>query len=200
MQPGEIRIGDRYIKYYSSDTNTTSSNERKIEIPLGLDFLSRFPNSSIIEVGAVMPYYMTAGHRVIDLFDTYPRAEHVDAATLKYNGANVLSISTIEHMGTDNSWYGKLYKATNYSAGPEFLAKIVAESKNYLITFPIGWDRKLDEYVRTSGLRHVVFKRDANNIWALCHEKNWGGMLYNHPYHAGNYLCIVTNIEGYYEA
>ena len=55
-------------EYFDDPVNTTMINERCIELALGIRYMEKVGHDSLTEVGAVMPHYGYAEHRVIDLF------------------------------------------------------------------------------------------------------------------------------------
>ena len=95
---------------YFSPYNVTWENERCVELALAFRWIEEKEASNIVEIGAVMPYYdenpytphmgkIIFTHDVIDPYD--------ERATIRdfmenhdLSMKNVLTISTIEHIGT----------------------------------------------------------------------------------------------------
>ena len=102
------------------------------------DFLNKF-NFDCIEIGAVMPHYNYIAKLVIDPRDDYQNCYKINALDYSYFNENVLSISTIEHFKIDE------FNRTDYDS-ITCLCKIINESKNYLITWPIGYNKILDYF------------------------------------------------------
>lgn len=50
----DTRIGCNELTYCNNSYNSAGTNERRVEVPLGHDFLERFPAETVIEVGAAM--------------------------------------------------------------------------------------------------------------------------------------------------
>jgi hypothetical protein len=79
---------------------------------------------------------------VIDPSDNHPQVtSHASLFEHDFIGKNVLSISTIEHVGKGE------YGITENRTAVEALQKIVTESNYCLITVPLGWNNVLDEYL-----------------------------------------------------
>jgi hypothetical protein len=64
---------------------------------------------------------------------------------------NVISISTIEHIGTGD------YNMPINENCIEALDKILKESKNCLITIPIGFNKILDNYIASKSISAFAF-------------------------------------------
>lgn len=141
-----MKLNKIELSYFSHPYNETWSNERYIEISLGIYFLNKF-NFECVETGAVMPHYGYISNVVIDPFDDYKDAKKINALDYSYYKQNVLSISTIEHCKCDE------YNNRSNDDSILLLHKIINESKNYLITWPIGYNKYLDNYVQISSLK-----------------------------------------------
>jgi hypothetical protein len=84
-------------QYYNAPYNHTIQNERCVELLLAFRFID-FHQSNIFEIGAVSPYYKKTGHSVIDPTDKKASIQAF-SQDIEINDKNILSISTIEHMG-----------------------------------------------------------------------------------------------------
>lgn len=144
------RKKDSSIALFESEHNCGFKNdrmtERGFELALARDVVGAWKSSgeqSIIEVGAVTPYYFPG--MIKDILDAYDSHELVnykmDLLDYDFTGKNVLSISTIEHVGTGD------YNLEKKEDAVFALNKLLKESKHCLITWPIGYNKKLDKYV-----------------------------------------------------
>lgn len=136
-----------------------NEGERAVEIPIARLFYERHGRDPLfVEVGAVTPYWWSYAthailddwttapvgevpHRVVDPHDDYPLAERVDVLDLDLAGRIVLSISTIEHVGMGD--YGDRPIQPHMAAVA--LRRLVEGSAIYLVTWPTGHNRALDE-------------------------------------------------------
>jgi hypothetical protein len=199
----KFTIGKVELEYFDHPYNNTSVNERRVEVPLGQHFCNLFNDGSLsfIEVGAVMPYYQEGyqQHHTIDLFDPHPDCIKLDALKENYTNGNVLSISTIEHIGTSD------YGATPSDPHDAFkcLQKIISEAKHYLITWPAGYNVTLDDDLSKSNIPYIILERlDAENNWRQLpfqrgHHIAVKRYKYSEPYTCGNAIVVITNVEDY---
>lgn len=172
------------IKYFDHPYNTTRQNERTVEVPLAKLFLES--HLDLIEIGCVTPYYFTRyDHKVYDLTDGHLRAINLDALTLDVKGKNVLSISTIEHFGED--------EVTSDSV--KFLDRVMKESKKYLITFPLGINKKLDEYVAKNIDCSYLSRKESNrDLWEVKEYKDLSDFDKKYgSYHKGGTIAVIEN-------
>lgn len=172
----KFKIGNLELDYYRGSQNMGFINERAVEVSLGKWFVEKFSGSNMVELGAVMPYYLqNVNHSIIDPYDLYSNCLKIDGAVFDYTNKNVLSISSLEHVGNDSNYdkYNEEDKAV------KLLEKIVNTAQNYLICWGIGQHSKLDEYVRKSNLPTKIMVRDnprgPTNNW---HEDNNKNNLY----------------------
>jgi len=175
-----------------------SVNERGVEIILGSMFGHNNQNN-FIEVGAVLPYYLKdIYHEVIDPYDPYDKCIRIDAESYDFTDKNVLCISTIEHMGTED--YGN--KDVDQQKPIRFLDKLYSESNKFLATFPLGSNKFLDEYIfNYSNLRYKVnfYYRTSYEppIWRFLSlndvDRDFLRQIkYNEPFPNGNCIAVIT--------
>jgi len=218
LQNKTFKIGSLELPYVDHEYNHTKVNERTIEVALGYKFFELMIDHKEhqVEVGAVMPYYLDeVRHEVVDLFDPWAHCNRTDAVEFTYTGKNVLSISTIEHIATSD------YGATPANPHLAFtcLDKIVKTAKNYLVTWPIGYNPTLDNDLLVSQIPFKIMARDIDNNWydrwpAFINEKpntRIGAVpfeepfppetirlfKYSQPYTCGNAIVVITNIEDF---
>lgn len=166
-----FRFNGRDYRYFWTHYNCGNAlgrrSERTVELPLADRWLSLI--SPVWEVGAVSPYYWPGRvAETIDPYDEHPYAtQRLSMFQYDLTGRNVLSISTIEHIGSGQ-----------YSGAPEdetplgALAKIITEAERCLITFGVNYPnpkaRELDaaifnEQVQGVSVRFLV--RNVNETW-----------------------------------
>lgn len=202
LQNKTFKIGSLELPYVDHEYNHTKVNERTIEIALGHEFFELMASQTEhqVEVGAVMPYYLHGvDHEVVDLFDPWSHCNRTDAIEFTYAGKNVLSISTIEHIATSD------YGATPSDPHLAFtcLDKIVKTASHYLITWPIAYNKILDNDLFLSDIPFKIMQRkDKDNNWE---ELTVGDtpkeylfeFQYSNPFTCGNAIVIITNIEAF---
>lgn len=190
------------LTYFYHTYNSTISNERCVEVALGMEFIRKYPD--FIEVGAVLPYYGIRGNKIIDCFDPEGDDEK-RLSECDIRNQNVLCISTLEHFGT--SEYGN-EKMSNLE-GLAGLLQIMTTSKNYLITIPLGVNKELDKQLAfiLPELNCYGFRRNRENPleWKMVKkikkehfdEKN----LYNHQgfsyggewIYGANFIIVISS-------
>jgi hypothetical protein len=188
-----FKIYNTELEYFYHSYNSTKHNERCVEVSLAFDFLKRFKYESVIEIGAVVPYYCdNIIHTVYDIVDPYEKCIRTDLTktNFSFDNLNVLSISTIEHIG--NGDYGL---EIDRNAGIIFLKKIINESKNYLITFPWGYNKLFDNQILENKINFTLVKRISEFEWIHDITNNIDDILYNYPYSNGNSVILITNIK-----
>jgi len=114
--------------------------ERAIELALADDWLqNRF---DVCEVGAVTPYYWPGRVKIIiDPYDSNTLVtDRVSLFERSYIGLDVLSISTIEHVGTGD------YGLSPHESAIEALELIIKQARTFLLTIPLGYNKLLDAY------------------------------------------------------
>jgi hypothetical protein len=178
------------LKYFGYHPyNSPTHGERNVELPLAFWFLEKFRREmeNVIEVGEVTPFYKKPGHIVYDAVPEKPATIKKSAVEVDYRGKHLLSISTIEHIGTAD--YGQ---TPDPKLLPAVMGKMLA-SKNYLITFALGYNRQLEDLIK--GERFIVLERIAPTKWRQTENRNFENYKYHSPWYAGNGVCILTNLE-----
>lgn len=179
------------LEFNYTDKEERIDSERRVEVSLGKYFLLSFPSENIIEIGAVMPYYIDTKHHVVDPYDNHDVCDKKSIFDVDLTGKNVLSISTIEHIGKLD--YGN--KIENNDGCINSFKKIKQEANKYLITFPIGYNLYLDNFIKTETENILYLKRiNQENEWVETNKEDVYSLKYNFPYKWGNGLIIITNL------
>jgi hypothetical protein len=195
--------------YLDHSYNQTLKNERCIEVPLGRRWVEGLNNTSnLIEVGAVLPYYQSTDHKVVDLYDEKATLT-ADVMDVDYTGMNVLSISTIEHIGTTDyteGWGGVTERTVvDENAAILALKKILDESESCFITIPIGYNSPLDGWLRDNVHLLNCFPYEKiqhydKSVWPPALSPVWEFMiedeeafdaLYFSPYPSANVVLVI---------
>jgi len=197
-----FKIGKLELNYCRLwSPNRAGTNERAIEVALGQWFINLY-NNDVKEVGAVMCYYGANNHEVFDPYDNHPRCKKSDVFDLDLTKSNCLSISTIEHILNDDGYSTQKDENASFKA----VKKIVDESSNYLITFPIGAHLTLQNQLFKSNINYKLLRREnkrglINNWFEVPNIEANMFEIYGHTeYFAGYYgnalcVCIVSNLN-----
>jgi len=163
--------------------------ERELEIPLARWAIARL-GPSFKEVGAVMPYWglFPVKHIVIDPYDPVANV-NLDVEKFDLAGCNILSISTLEHLGRKE--YG------NDTEDPEkplrVLTRIWQDAARYFVTVPLGYNPPLDQYIRDLiGDDATIFKKTGHREW-IESPGDWS-LKYGSPLPYANGVVILTNL------
>jgi len=190
---------------YFFDPINSIDNERILELRLALDYYQELfekgRKSNIVEVGNVLGFYGHIEHFCIDKFATIPdispagEVHNIDAIDYNYHGKDVISISTIEHIGLDD--YGNK-EANDGLDAITALNKIKEESDSYFITFGTNHNKTLDKYIvdnidqykwhgwcRTDLNKWEYTKQDMS-VWEKVHDT---------PFKYANGIILLTSEE-----
>ena len=170
--------------------------ERPVELAIADRWLEQVDGEGVIEIGAVTPYYWPRRiSTVVDPYDPHPLVtHHVSLFNVDLSGRDVLTISTLEHIGVGD--YGPA--GTNETA-LNALEKILRESKRFLVTVPHGYNATVDATL----FGKFRFPRDVSATYMVRSEygNDWREASVEHaaiPYggcepdaHSANSLLIV---------
>ena len=103
-----------------------------------------------------------------------------------FKGKNILSISTVEHVGTCD--YGMSEEKNVIDA----IEKIVEEAKSFLITAPLGYNELLDDWIRNNRSNSMIriLRRGINNHWVEIELQDYQEIVYG-PLWAYGLVVIV---------
>lgn len=155
-----------YEHPYNCGYTEERMTERSVELALAMEWLGKC-EGEVTEIGAVTPYYFYCDKikDIIDPTDVHKRVNQRKSlfdADLKGGGGNILSISTVEHVGLSD------YGMREEKNAPNAVEKILQESKKCLITAPLGYNPLLDEWVRDNRDNPMlsIMRRGINNRWS----------------------------------
>jgi hypothetical protein len=153
---------------HNCGTPDDPKTERVVEMAIADYWLQRVEN--VTEIGAVSPYYWR--RRVLKVIDPVDPHEcvthHASMFAFDFHGENVLSISTLEHIGTGQ------YLDEQANA-VDALAKLIEESDKMLVTFGAGQHMGLDWLVYLFGVEtcSVYFLiRNADQTWTQAERRD----------------------------
>ena len=187
-------LGREYL-YFRHPYNRAWMNERSVELSLALDFLSEAVGRTL-ELGNVTSHYVSPAHDVLDKYENYPGVINEDIisyAAEPYD--NILSISTIEHVGWDESPREPEKVLQAYRS----LVALLRHGGRMLVTCPLGYNSYLDQSIFDGSL---TFERTAflmrvsqANIWVEVDVDRAHGACYGSPFANAN-VVFVGRIDG----
>lgn len=186
--------GHQY-EYMDRTYNFTSFNERRVEIPIMQYELVKQRDGKVLEVGNVLSHYMRVQHHVIDKYEKSSLLcfENADAATYtptqKYD--LIISISTMEHVGWDES----PREPSRGTAALRNLMGLLEPDGMLICSFPMGYNSWLDNLVVN---RQMPFEKvrylhriSWRNEWVEIDSPLASTMRFGYPYPFANILCLI---------
>ena len=169
----EVKIfGDKYflykggeIPYFYGRYQKTWINERSIEIPIGIEWLKRYKGREILEIGDTLRNYIEVNHEILDKFSKGEKIINEDivdfSPSKKYD--LIISISTIEHVGIEDS--EKDLKKSQIAI--KKIYSLLNKKGKAIITIPLGHHKILDDFLKKSCYKKEYYKRlnKRLNIW-----------------------------------
>lgn len=157
----------RDIPYFRHAYNYTWLNERAVEVALAIEVLDAHAGRSVLEIGNVLAHYRPVDHVVVDKYEHAPGVINADVAD--FESATrfdlILAVSTIEHVGLDES----VRDPDKPGRAIERLRSLLAPGGRLWITLPVDYNHDLDRQLRAGelGFESVrALRRDKHrNRW-----------------------------------
>lgn len=183
----EVLVDGKPLRPVVHPYNLTWRNERAIEIAMVRAFLDRAARPTL-EVGNVVSHYGLRPDVVVDKFelgDAVLNVDVLDYAPSEHFGS-ILCISTLEHVGWDESGYsGSNTYEDLVTPTLLHLRSLLKPGGEILVTCPLGFNPHIDALVSSGGLdpeSEHFFRRSHPGRWqqvakesALDHPKYVGG-------------------------
>lgn len=136
--------------YFSHPYNLAWRNERTVEIPIARDLLEEYAGRRVLEVGNVTSHYFDVHHDILDKYETGKHVISADVIDFEPETSYdlVLSVSTLEHVGWDETPRepGKAAEAVGR------MASFLAPEGLLVATVPAGYNRELDRALEQGDL------------------------------------------------
>lgn len=165
-KPSFFKFDGREYAYFSHPYNGTWMNERAVEIPLIWEQVASHSSDAVLEVGNVLSHYFQVKHLVVDKYERLPGVISDDILDVdlpqKFNC--IVSISTLEHVGWDESPRvpGKHIQAIKK------MKQLLSPDGKMFATIPLGYNPSIDEDLfagRLGSDQISYFKRLGNDMW-----------------------------------
>ena len=180
--------------YFNHRYNLTFFNERTVEIPLVREYIHRV-TGRVLEVGNVLSCYDDSmRHVVIDKYERPQRqnayAEDAETFTDAAPYDLIISVSTLEHVGWDESPRdeNKITRTINH------LRSLLAPGGIFVFTAPVGYSPPLDRIIdKGEGFlsRNGLLRISANNEWKQVPWNDIRSCRFHSPYPFANGLVVV---------
>jgi hypothetical protein len=180
--------------YLRHRANATWRTERTVEIPIALDALRSAGAGRVLEVGNVLTQYAIArpvNYTVVDKYEVAPRVANIDVLEIKGTYDLIVSISTLEHVGLDEmprDWQ-KARRAVIQ------LRRLLAPSGAMLATWPLNYNRDLDDALRAGELGQsgasYLRRVSGSNLWMQATIEDASKCMYGFPWAGATALALV---------
>ena len=160
-------LGGREYPYLHHRYHYTWLNERAVEIPIVAAALEERQGARVLEVGHVLSHYLPGGHTVVDKYEHASGVLNVDVVDLPRDRRYelILSVSTLEHVGQDE----RPPAPERAGQAVRHLVELLEPGGSLLATLPVGYNRVLDEEVRSGALPftelRALRRMSALNRW-----------------------------------
>lgn len=187
-----FKVNNLEFKYCRSEANNAYKNERTVEVPTGkwaLDIMLKY--GPVVEIGDVMWHYYPISHVVIDLYEKRDGVANINFLDFDPSGTNVLSISTIEHIG-----HAEYNRPSIPNGFMNAMNSIVNRAKLYFITLPIGFRDDITNFIKDSKLQKAYLYLQSDFSWKQIpieefSPKFYSGIAYN--------VAVFTNIKEFWK-
>lgn len=196
LRSRKFRFRQRVFAYCVRSYNRTWANERAIEIPLGTCVAKSAPAEEVLEIGNVLAHYGITGHTVIDKYEKHRRATNIDVMDFQPERrfSRVIAISTVEHVGWDESPKSR-EKAVS---AVDKIKALLAPTGYALVTFPLGINHWLDSALWAGRWEdsEVLFMRRVSliNEWREVGREEAEFVAHGVPFPGAN--CIAVMLMG----
>jgi SAM-dependent methyltransferase len=154
-------------RYFYHPYNLAWRNERTVEVPLARDRLLSNHGKAILEVGNVLSHYGESGHEILDRYEEAPGVINEDAVDFQPGRRYdlILSISTLEHIGWDET----PRRPARVLAAIDNLRNLLAPGGELFATAPLGYNPEFDSFLRKGELpfdaMYALERIGRTNTW-----------------------------------
>jgi hypothetical protein len=177
-----FELNGKTYQYFYNDYNTTGRNERKVEVPVFMDEISKHQGQRILEVGNVISHYYPVTWDVVDLYEEAPGVinQNISCYTTPDKYDFVFSVSTMEHTGYGNELIAGFDNIFNCLLKP---------GCEMFLSLPWAYNRDFEHRLLSGELgyaRSYFMKQEPAGIFTQCTLGDLEGIKYDKPYFAGN--------------
>jgi len=181
---------DKIYYYMNHDYNSTSLNERSIEIPIVWDIVKKYikEDKRILEVGNVLSHYYNVSYDIVDKYEVETGVRNVDINEYKPHNKYdlVVCVSTLEHIG--RSVQHTIDTLNN-------MKSMLVDGGKLVVTVPIGESKyinsALTENLFAPSKVFYMKRLDAENNWKQVHYDEAIIQKYRAPFRNANAIAII---------
>jgi hypothetical protein len=187
-------MGTNTYNYFDTFSKGGGSwyNERAVEIAIVMDMVRRYQGKNILEIGNVLSHYFTFKHDVCDKYEAAGGVITNDVVDFQSDKKYdlIISISTLEHVGWDESPRDSM----KIPRSIRHLKTIGSKGGLIIITVPLGYNLDLDEILKHRQIQfaeqYQLIRISSGNEWEEAPWKDVQFAKYNSPYPFANALVI----------
>jgi len=181
--------------YFYHHYNMTILNERFIEVPIVKEYLNDYIGENILELGNVMSHYFevkkdfSQNYTIVDKYETAPGILNEDI--IGYHPQKpfnlILSISTIEHVGQDETPADP--KKADFAI--KKIRGMLAPGGTFVCTIPVGYNKNLEKTMYNLFDDIYCLRRvSKDNRWEECEPNDLENIEYGTPFNAANAIVV----------
>lgn len=187
----------REYEYFAHAYSLAWRNERAVEIPIALEYLSAHSGQSVLEVGNVLSHYVTADHDIVDKYEVARGVLNEDVVDYSPQKTYdlIISISTLEHVGDDETPpdHRKAARAVAH------LVDLLSPGGEMVATVPLGLKPHFDRLLESGEItftENYAMKREKGNTWVQSDIESVRGAKYSRYGFRANALVIGVIKKG----
>ncbi len=187
-----FRVQGETYTYFCHRYNGAWINERAVEVPIIWKIIKENKGKNILEVGNVLSHYFSVNH---DILDKYEKAEGIiNEDVINFRPSKkydlIVSISTLEHVGWDES----PREPRKILLAIDNLRNILTEEGKIVVTLPMGYNHDMDKLLKKREIpfdKALYLKRvSKESLWIEAEWKEIKDLSYNSPFISANGLVI----------
>lgn len=200
FKPRTFQFNGKSFRYFYHPHARSWRTERCVEIALAIKVMK--DHKHVLEIGNVLAHKIGAEHdrTVVDKYEQASGVINEDVATLNLARKFdlVISISTMEHVGSDEDG-GNNEKLL---VGFDKLLSHLSVGGRLFVTMPVGQNPALDRFISDGRLpsknMYYLKRVSKNNKWVQV--DSWDDVRdckYGYPYHCANAIVVIDIIKTY---
>ena len=191
VRQGFVFRGHRY-PYAAARYRLTWTNERAVELPLAIAELEARRGGRVLEVGNVLRHYGRRGHSVVDKYERAPGVVNLDVLDVPGGYDLVFSVSTLEHVGWDET----PREPAKAAAAVRHLQSCLNPGGRLWLSIPLGYHRPMEEQIATGELDFTslgCLVRTGPLAWQEIVWEGPGSHAYGSPFRCANAVLIAVH-------
>lgn len=179
--------------YRYFDTYKTWLGERVVEVPIIMEMVKKYQGLNTLEIGNVLSHHIKFEHDVLDKYEIVKDVMNADVVDFKSEKKYdlIVSISTLEHVGWDESPRDdtKIIRAIE-----NLKTLLVPRGGTIIIIVPLGYNAALDNLLKKHEIhfskQYHLRRISKANEWKEASWEDVQELKYNSPLPFANGLVI----------